>query len=57
MQYKIVHGSLTEITTQVNELMKQGWQPQGGLSCGEYGTYQALVLGQPKGKNNVYKTK
>ena len=44
MEYTIAHGdSLAVIIKRVNELIKQGWKPQGGICqiMGNY--YQAMI--------------
>jgi hypothetical protein len=45
MKYKIVwENTVGELTTTVNELIQNGWNPQGGVSLGYGGSYiQAMV--------------
>ena len=44
MEYTITYGdSLVVIITRVNELIKKGWKPQGGI-CQIMGNfYQAMI--------------
>jgi len=32
MEYKIVEGTIDELEDKVNDLIKEGWKPQGGVS-------------------------
>jgi hypothetical protein len=45
MEYKIVwENTVGELTRTVNELIKNGWNTQGGVSLGVGGSYiQAMV--------------
>ena len=43
--YRVVLGdSLTDLTSKVNYLMEEGWQPQGGMyKEGNRDYYQAMI--------------
>lgn len=45
MQYKVVHGDgIVDIEKEVQELMRQGWKPQGGISETTYIGGQVLLV-------------
>lgn len=44
MEYTIVYGeTMDELTKKVSVLIKEGWEPQGGLVIEMGVMYQALV--------------
>jgi len=51
MEYIVVYGrALDEIIKKVNEMIKQGWQPHGGVCVDVDHHYQAMTRGvsEPK---------
>jgi len=42
-EYVNVRGTSREINEQVNFLIKQGWEPLGGISTNWYDSVQAMV--------------
>lgn len=45
IEYRIVRECDKDLLTElVNRLIKEGWQPQGGLAADEFHVYQAMVL-------------
>lgn len=44
-EYQVVSEEyLGDLEDEVHELIKSGWEPQGGLCVREFGFYQAMIL-------------
>ncbi len=44
IQYHVVwDDSLLDLLEEVNEMIKEGWQPQGGIAANNDSVFQAMV--------------